>query len=324
MFFVISGFCITAAARSAARKSGVGAFLYRRLRRIYPPYWASVVAVAVVPFVIELISAVKTGHFEAPSRSNLNFGYLNYSISDWLAVLSLVQVFASDPAATSLQYKFTTINAVYWTLAIEVQFYVVLTVAVALRSFFYPFLIAVTVVSIPFAMDPLAYRSGIFLPYWPMFGVGVMVWYVFERRLAPLEILGSRAATVGGLGLGLLGGGFLVTVARGGTVGSMAFALLFGGIVYLAHGLEPAFQRMTNVTTGVFGLVLRTGLLLGAMSYTVYLIHGRVQFLALQFVRQVVRDPSIIGDVCVFVVTLLLCYPFYRFFERPFVGDPRK
>ena len=44
MFFVISGYCMAAAARSALRREeSVSSFLYRRMRRIYPPFWCSAV-----------------------------------------------------------------------------------------------------------------------------------------------------------------------------------------------------------------------------------------------------------------------------------------
>jgi peptidoglycan/LPS O-acetylase OafA/YrhL len=39
MFFVISGYCISASADSCLKKElGFGGFMYRRVRRIYPPY----------------------------------------------------------------------------------------------------------------------------------------------------------------------------------------------------------------------------------------------------------------------------------------------
>ncbi|HYV36723.1 MAG TPA: acyltransferase family protein, partial [Gemmataceae bacterium] len=120
MFFVISGFCVTASARSAIRHGESSmSFMYRRARRIYPPFWFSILVVISLPFLIELISALKTGQFVAPSAENLNYGFLNYSFVDWLRVVSLTQVFSPMPGITNLQAKFTSINAVYWTLAIE-------------------------------------------------------------------------------------------------------------------------------------------------------------------------------------------------------------
>src|SRR5947209_659017 len=73
MFFVISGFCLTAAGRRAIVKAeSAGAFLYRRALRIYPPFWCSIVVVALLPFTMELISSLKTGRYTPPSPDHLN------------------------------------------------------------------------------------------------------------------------------------------------------------------------------------------------------------------------------------------------------------
>src|SRR5436305_8136800 len=43
LFFVISGYCITASAESCLRKGrGFSHFMWRRVRRIYPPYLLSI------------------------------------------------------------------------------------------------------------------------------------------------------------------------------------------------------------------------------------------------------------------------------------------
>src|SRR4249919_3000902 len=63
MFFVISGYCIAAAARTSIQyDQSTRYFLYRRVRRIYPPYWFSILLVVALPFLIEGLSALKTGH----------------------------------------------------------------------------------------------------------------------------------------------------------------------------------------------------------------------------------------------------------------------
>jgi peptidoglycan/LPS O-acetylase OafA/YrhL len=43
VFFVISGYCITASAESCRRNGlGFGQFMARRIKRIYPPYWLAI------------------------------------------------------------------------------------------------------------------------------------------------------------------------------------------------------------------------------------------------------------------------------------------
>jgi len=54
------------------------------------------------------------------------------------------------------------------------------------------------------------------------------------------------------------------------------------------------------------------------MSYSLYLLHGRVQFLALQICRQVASS-GLVQDALTMLTTCLLCYAFYVCFERPFI-----
>src|SRR5262245_15783623 len=76
MFFVISGYCLMASVRIARRDGDtVLSFLWRRSVRIFPAYWCSIAVVVAVPFVIEGLSALKTGTFLRPTATgNLSLG----------------------------------------------------------------------------------------------------------------------------------------------------------------------------------------------------------------------------------------------------------
>src|SRR5262249_53973624 len=53
MFFVISGYCIVASARSSLRRGESAAgFLFRRGVRILPPFWCSILVIAALPFMV--------------------------------------------------------------------------------------------------------------------------------------------------------------------------------------------------------------------------------------------------------------------------------
>jgi peptidoglycan/LPS O-acetylase OafA/YrhL len=324
MFFVVSGFCIAASARSAIRHDEpVTGFLYRRVRRIYPPYWLSILVVAALPFAIEALSGLKTGQYTPPSSDNLNYAYLNYGPSDWLLVGTLAQVFTPVPDAPSLQHKFTTINAVYWTLAIEVQFYLAATLALTLRRWFYPVLLLITFVSVPFLFLPSVARTGIFLPFWPMFAVGVMVYWLFERGLTPSRLLRARAGAVSLLAAGGLAAGFIAYALGGLPVSPLGFAGFFGLFLLVTEGADRVFvEKGLSAKRAVGRATAALLTALGAMSYSLYLLHGRLQFLSMQPVRQVLRTDSILFDIAVIGVTCVFCYVFYLACERPFL--PRK
>jgi peptidoglycan/LPS O-acetylase OafA/YrhL len=320
MFFVISGYCLMASLRTALRESeGTGSFMYRRARRIFPPFWFSLAVVAALPFVMEALSAVKTGTFARPTaEGNLSLGFLNYSLADWAKVATLTQVFAVVPNATDLQRKFTTINAVYWTLAIEFQFYVVIGVALAMRSRAMSLLAAVTVLSVPVGYFGLWTVVGVFLPYWPMFAVGIVLFLLLESGVTWAEISHGRSAVLPVvIALAILGA-FMGRTLAGRQTTEMAFAVMFAVMLWLFHAANERFVEATR--SG--GVVVRFGLgiwtRLGLMSYSLYLVHGRLQFLAHQLSRQVL-PAGIALDAAAILTTCVMCYGFYWCCERPFV-----
>lgn len=321
MFFVLSGYCITASARSALRhKEHTASFLYRRLRRIYPPYWFSILVVCSIPFLIELLSSIKTGHYNPPSSANLNYGFLNYGVQDWLLVGTLTQVFVPMPEAASLQYKFTTINSVYWTLAIEVQFYLVVTLAIYLRRC-YVVLLLVTVISLPFLFVPASVLTGIFLPLWPMFAIGVALYWMFERGFAPSRFLRPSLLPLTWIGLLILSVGFMLQITFGSRINSFLFAAGFGLFLFLGEGLDhPFIDRILSSKRIPVRILSTMFMAFGAMSYSLYLLHGRLQFLLAGVCRQVLPVDSVIFDLAVIAATCAICFVFYRFCERPFMS----
>ncbi len=321
MFFVISGYCIAAAARNSIKKDEPAIrFLTRRLRRIFPPYWASIAVVAALPFLIEFIASLKSGHYVAPSPEKLNYGFLKYDIVDWFQVVTLTRVFADVPGLEELHFKFTTINAVYWSLAIELQFYFVAALGVLLRRHFYPFIVAVTLVSIPCALHANADIWGICLPFWPMFAVGIALYWLFENGYALSQSFRSAAPTISTLVLSSLAFAGVFAVQARVPISHFGFALVFGIAAYFAEGLDAGFGRLLASGPIAVRHVGQGLMLLGTMSYSIYLVHGRVQFLAMQFVRQVVATETIVFDVVSLGATLALCYPFYRYCEKPFIS----
>jgi peptidoglycan/LPS O-acetylase OafA/YrhL len=323
MFFVVSGYCLTASARSALnRNESIGKFLYRRVKRIYPPFWCSLACVAAIPFVIEAFSSLKTGAYTPPSADNPHYGFLAYDLWHWLRVVTLSQAFY--PSGQTIGEKFTSINAVYWSLAIEVQFYAVVALALACGKRMYLVLFLVTAASAPFALMRKAYLHGIFLPWWPMFGAGIALYCCLARGWTPARFFGRGAAAASAFGVGSAIAAFIGFVAFGGECRHLCFAVYFALIAWLLYG--SGGKSIWSVASAPRPLQSAAALwpLLGAMSYSIYLIHGRLQFLADQIVRQVVRSDSITRDVLVVCLTCAACYPFYRWCEAPFFKSKPK
>lgn len=312
MFFVVSGYCITASARSFIRRDEATAiFMLRRLKRIYPPYWFSMIGVCLIPFAIQFLSSLKAGYYTGPDSNNINYGFLNYSMLDWFSVATLTRVFFEVPGADSLQYKFTSINAVYWTLAIEVQFYLVAGIALVFRKRFVAILLTVTALSLPFIFIRSADLTGLFLPYWPMFAMGIGLYFVLEKgKPASRAALAMTSVMIATLVV------WLVFAER---TNAFLFSLYFGIFLYFLAGAEGSIIRRAN---GNVSRVLLSGVtVLGAMSYSLYLLHGRLQGLVAQVVSPLFGYSSIASDIAVIVLTVVGCYAFHLVCERPFIAS---
>jgi peptidoglycan/LPS O-acetylase OafA/YrhL len=130
-------------------------FLARRWRRIFQPYWASVIFTVAVALV-----ALPFNHGAANE--------LRGSIGRWLAIAALTQQLA----------RVKDTNIVDWSLGFEEQFYLVVVVAATLplaseRSR-RALLLAVTVAAAAYRLIGVEV-SGLFLGHWMEFAVGAAV-----------------------------------------------------------------------------------------------------------------------------------------------------
>ena len=96
LFFMISGFVILMTARRASRPSD---FVISRAARLYPPYWLS------LAFAVVILALVQVpGYSLSPGQIIVNLTM----VQRWLLVDDVVDV--------------------YWTLAVEMQFYVIILI----------------------------------------------------------------------------------------------------------------------------------------------------------------------------------------------------
>jgi peptidoglycan/LPS O-acetylase OafA/YrhL len=311
LFFVVSGYCMMASARSATqRDESTGGYMKRRLVRIYPPFWCSILVVMALPWIMALVSQLKSGSFERPQLD-----YAHLGPRGWLQHLSLGQIFA--PGFERIVDKFSALNSVYWTLAIEVQFYLVMGLGLLRRPWLMPLLGVTTLLGVACALRPELYLQGVFLPYWPMFAMGIALYLAFERGWEPRASRGSILCGLAVFAAGLTAIGLDLFEFH-----QHAFAALSTlGLFFL----RPIDRWLEKPLRGAQAL-LRGGLVqVGNMSYSLYLLHAELMILTLMFLRQGLSQSSLAGLAATITVTTLLTYPFYRFCEKPFIlGAPRR
>jgi peptidoglycan/LPS O-acetylase OafA/YrhL len=317
MFFVISGYVITFAAESsrAAGKAPL-IFLKNRFRRIYLTYWASLLVVLLLPYGLELLSSLKSGHYSFPD--NL---LARYSTGEWVNVLLLTKVFWAH--SNDLASEFAAINSVYWTLAIEFQFYLVVFIALCTGKYYRVVIALVTLASLLLMLAPNTLNYGLFLHYWPAFSVGIGLAYLHKNGME-LHINSPRNVVV------LI---VLTAVTLAYTMylhpiqirtQFLGFALIFGTLLWLYSDLERVLQYLKQSNSWLAYILLEPWLVLGAMSYSVYLLHLKLLSLPFMFATQLFDTDSVALGLVTIVSTLVLTYPFYYFVERRFLSKRYK
>jgi peptidoglycan/LPS O-acetylase OafA/YrhL len=215
VFFVISGFVIPySLARSDYRIRDFGRFMLKRIIRLDPPYLVSLGATI-------SIAAWYWWRFGDPFPYStpqllLHLGYLN--------VLS----------------KYTWISPIYWTLAVEVQFYLLVGLGFPLIMKKEIFWFAVAPICI--ASGFLIEHHGLVFPYLPVFVLGVAALH-YRRRMIKF--------------------------------GAFAFLCVALSIcIYVLDGRGPAGAAfLTAFSIGCVNSVPRLLVAFGSISYSLYLIH---------------------------------------------------
>ncbi|MDB6171236.1 MAG: putative acyltransferase [Chthoniobacteraceae bacterium] len=266
MFFVMSGFIIPFALhRSRYSLSDYGIFLLKRVVRLDPPYLITILAIIILGFVSTKVPGFQGSQFEFSfAQVFLHFGYIN--------------VFFGYP----------WLNPVFWTLAIELQYYL-------LVGLLFPILAHRSVPVRTSTFGCLACLAFLVSPVHLLFH-----WlFLFMLGMAAFQFrvgLHKRKQFI--LWIILLG--FGSWAVNGGVIAGIAIATaLILGLVDINFSAPWLF--------------------FGNVSYSLYLLHvpvgGRVINLSLRFVH------TMPGKLVVLVVALGVstgaAWLLYRYVERP-------
>jgi peptidoglycan/LPS O-acetylase OafA/YrhL len=266
VFFVISGFVLPYSLwRGGYRvRRDVGTFILKRLIRLEPPYLATLGIVVALAYASAAIPGFKgTAPNLTWAQLLLHLGYLN------------------------AYFGYPSLSPVFWTLAIELQFYVMVAIA-------YPLVVGTHRVSIVLLMAVAAVAMGVphdrfVFQYLALFGVGMAA---FRFRVG----LDSRSRF------------FVATAALAG-VNTLALSPLIAAAGAVA-ALLVAFVRLPP--RGPFAG-------LGAVSYSLYLLHvpigGRVVNLGARFADTALAQSLVLAAAV--AGSYIAAYGLYRTVERP-------
>lgn len=314
MFFVISGYVITFSAESTLNKDeSPFYFLKRRFLRIYPTYWFSILVVLLTPFVIETISMFKSGQFITPDIRSTQM-----SAKEWLHFIVLSKVFFAGSA--DLQSQFNIINSVYWTLAIEFQFYLVVFLSLFFKKYYRRLILIITITSFATVIIPLNLNYGLFLHYWHIFSVGILLAYLQKSPIRINNLIPTEYSSYVSVILSIFILFFSVVALSNYRVGPFVFSTCFATLLWSIQPFENLLSGIRNQKQYINFWILQPFLYLGAMSYSVYLLHGKIYGLPNMFVRQLIPKTNIFYGVLTILGTLALYFPFYFYIEKRFMS----
>ena len=297
LFFVISGYCIAgAAARSMESVRPASRFLRHRFRRIFPPYW----------FSIFLAVALALGTVFIGGKSWASIFPLD--LRGWLLNFVLLQ----GPFAAG------DIQSVYWSLTIELQFYLVVG-CFLLMPFRTEWLVAsLAVLTGILRPIPSLQLTGTFVAHWGQFAAGMACFYwLFNARDSRLAAVVILLAT----SLSAMVAGFTNPRPFEWT-GSFsrplidALAVALSILLIAIHWADIKICRWRAVA--LMGWV-------GSISYSLYLTHSLVGVRVMNIGMRLTGLNGLwwpVFCVAALAVTLLAGVVFFRYCEKPWINFP--
>jgi peptidoglycan/LPS O-acetylase OafA/YrhL len=297
--------------------------MWRRFRRIYPPYLISILFFVVTRLIRDRMVATTDATAFDPSFRDWA---MNSTLTQWLALVY-------DPAGWP-HVNSTLFVSVYWSLCYEEQFYLVVGLIAFCLGRSQGLVYAVLGV---FALSwILAYPHtcyGWFIEYWPMFFVGCIVYFRLcvakatwcRRSIDVAMILGATSAliaanaVVSGNDFGHSWSGWNGSASARNSLGDLFLALLFGIALVALRPLDNYYKESRWLSRPLGWL--------GAISYSLYLVHNfnlRITEWASKFLFGLLGlaswEPGIAFMQVVALILVGACFWFFA--ERPFLNRP--
>ncbi|HEY5825500.1 MAG TPA: acyltransferase [Cyclobacteriaceae bacterium] len=273
IFFVISGFILPYSLyKSGYHLRDFGNFLIRRVVRIDPPYLISILIVLVLAYISTLSPFYRGGPFQFFWKDTLlHLGYLNALFNrPWL-------------------------SPVYWTLAIEFQFYILLGVFFTLFKES-KLLIRVLVVTLFFSLSLIFSSRSLIFCHAPIFFMGIFTFLYYEKLIDLYQFLGVIfvATLVGIYSFSFEGTmfGFFTVGAILFIKGQNRFLFFIGNISYSLYLLHvPIGSRITNLTealtTNVNIRLLMIVVAYAASVFAAYVFYKVIEQRAIQWSKRI-------------------------------------
>ncbi|MBS1645890.1 MAG: acyltransferase [Bacteroidetes bacterium] len=267
LFFIISGLVIPwSMYNSNYQIKNFFRFFFKRLIRLEPPYIISIILMLCILFLRKY----------SPAYDGKE---VNISIRQVIFHVGYLIPFFKDV---------TWLTNVYWTLAIEFQYYLLIGVFYFL---FYSKRRYVRIVAyLVFVISPVVFSTHSFLPFWlPLFGIGILL-FSYKKNIIP--VIEFIIATILFLSVLYFFNDFIVFLVA---------LISAAAILFLFH---YSIKRIAW---------------LGAFSYSVYLMHSVLGAAVVNTLSHYAHTPAakVLVVLSGIITTFISSYIMYFFVEKP-------
>ena len=323
IFFVISGYCITATSLSSAENSRpLKQYFLRRFKRIYPPYW---IALAVMVLLVGGVYQIAPDLLADSSHPVGQASSLSWT--QWVANLTLTEIW---------RHHFIPGERVFflmqaWSLCYEEQFYALCGLAIWLwpGKYFRVMLWLSAAVIVPATLFitklNLPVEGFFFDGLWLLFAAGILIYYQVNRA-SPEQVTLIRLTLVASiLGSVVLRFGHHLpgaTFVESGVNKVRAMQYLAGFLFALAlsflHRKDAELSRSRLLSPLNF---------CGKMCYSLYLVHWPITKLVSHLlfrlgVRGTVQTLAVVIPSCI-AVSVGAAWVFCQLVEKRFLNQPQ-
>lgn len=288
LFFVISGYCISASVYRTCKKGEISPaqFLRSRAERLLPVYWLA--------FLLSLLINL----LASPLNSAGFWTSFPDSWQSWLGNILLIQPYIDVPYYV----------IVYWSLVVEVGFYLIVSALLLLAQRFNYKIAILAGLSLGFASVLAPVSSSIkAIPLWSEFLCGVLTF------IALLSWHHNRNATARNASLLILALFFLSGSLSHFSLqnNQLWFSALFSLVLYFLYPLDTKLSNIKSISC------LRD---IGLMSYSLYLLHIPFQGKIVNLGSRFFSTDSLwilLVQLVGWSVALIASYLFFRIVEKP-------